>query len=233
VSGNPARDVNGDVLISSTSSNAIKESGNSTFSYSQIDVAPGGTCTLANCQVQSTFPTDPYASLEVPQPPAADVANFGCGTYDTTLKITSTTTLNPNNVPDCIYYLKNGMSIASGSTVNTNSNGALVYLAGSNTNTIFDSTGSATCHFVPIQDPNSPYRGISIFATRHLSDLSNNNLGGTVLNVAGTNGSSYEGTIYAPVETVNLSGTSGNDIQIGGIIAYSLTSTGTNTATVG
>ena len=211
-------------------------------------VMKGGTCTAAgghvSCPPYTVDPNvpDPYATLPVPPKPAqtyTDGQDHGCGTYTTTLAITGDDVLNSAKAPDCVYYLEQGMSVTGNGAVTTSAAGALFYIAGGyGQYTAFNCGGTATCSLKPISDKGNVYgqANVVIFASRTLKPPTWPAATYGLYLVGSDKGDqgklwSYDGVVYAPVETVYASGN--GSIDVTGVVSLNMQAGGNGTGTFG
>jgi hypothetical protein len=221
VSGTDLTVSGGDLLLSkagvldSKATNALLLSGGASAAASGGFSSPGWCAASGGSHCPpithlAASPPDPFAALPAPSASGlthySDGVNHGCGVYTTTLAISSTTTvLNPNNRPDCIYYLENGISVSGSSVVTTSSAGVLLYVVGGS----FTCSGQARCNIAGIADAYSIYSGLSLFEARGNTSPAT---------LSGGTGTQALGFMYLPSAPLVVSG--GATVAATGIVCY-------------
>jgi YVTN family beta-propeller protein len=229
LSGSSQLKVRGAGILDSGSQTALLLSGSSSVSTVGALETPGGCTPTGRALCPATTPLpgpapDPFAALPAPSmnglPVYSDGLDHGCGVYTTSLKISGNQreVLNAGGQADCLYYLEAGFSASGGSVVTTGAGGALLYFAGGG----FSCSGNARCGILAIDDPNSPYLGVALYAGH-----------GNSSGIAGSGNSTTTigGDAYTPDGSVGASGNAA--LALAGFVAGTISLGGNGSVRVG
>jgi hypothetical protein len=241
ISGNGHIQVNGTIAVNSAErSYAFQYSGGGSLSADSFEIVGGAQ--LGSGSVDGAVHTgvepasDPFAHLSEPDPTGVVLRSSSKYTP------TSGSTLYPGryvggisisnsgtyNFEPGIYYIQGGgFKISSTCTVNLN--GVLIYNShdnGSNGDQVLIS-GDATINWTPLDDPSSPYDGMSIFQSSHSA------MNGKKIEISGNGKTQIFGNVYGKTAEVQLSGNGPSDVLGGGFVVGKMQISGDGSFNVG
>jgi prepilin-type N-terminal cleavage/methylation domain-containing protein len=236
IAGNGRLDVNGDVIVNSTSKPAVTRNGNGAFGYDSLEIVSPGTCSgCPSTPTPRVNPVpDPFAGLPLPDESGQPVFTdgnpaHGPGVYRGT-KISfpnGVTTLAPG-----IYISEAGYSFA-GQAVVDGSAGVLFFNgcggnapAGCANTGVFSLTGQVAMTLNPLP-------GTSVYAQSHIV-LWQPKANTSVVTIAGQgDATSLNGVLYAPgASSIDLSSGNGG-LSIGYVVGSTISVSGNGAVSVG
>jgi prepilin-type N-terminal cleavage/methylation domain-containing protein len=214
----------------------ISVTGSAVFSVATHTYDSVGACTGAGCSGSTRVPLAaavPDPLLLLPDPPAQTTAVFAstlpCGHYTSAISITTPVTLNPSNIPNCVYVFDRGLKVSGNSgKLLTNSDGALLFFPAGPQAGSFDCSGQANCTLKAL----SSTTATGVYAVYANIDIFQGRTNTTTMEIDGQGGvNTYNGLIYAPGATVD---TSGQGVSlVTSIVSLKLTVSGNGGSTIG
>lgn len=252
LSGLASLNVNGGIQINSTSSQALQLSGLVSVTTTLLTVTPavsgllngllsflfgsGGTALAVST---SAAVADPIRNLPAPDPVA-----LGLSTQGTNVTVSGTTTnlypgvynggitvkrggtailhANSDGTPGIYYLNGTGLQVSGSGSVTTATGetaGVMIYNNWSAAGDTINLSGSGSVSLIP--PASGTYRGVSIFQKRGTLSSS-----APTLTASGQSNLNVRGTIYAPYAGVTFTGSAGNNVLGGQIIADTLSLSG-------